>query len=322
VGRQYSTCGARSLGVELPLLFQFSIALFTGMVAATFIPPVRKAIPRPVEVLLWVALIVACGLGLLSVTDENARSLTTSVLWGTDRVLNTIVGLLLGGLAGWIVDNRFVIATWLVIVAGIDVLALILLRSMRNARSSEPRVRLREWMEMPVPVVAPARARAASADPLVDVNRRIAAAGAVLGAAMLAKSVDLSIWIRNVMLPREARRLAQAAQAGRVGSRARLESLRDAAAQLQFAARAWYVAAGEPAVSGLAVKAGDAVRTARAARKSLRPAALRPGQVIDIEALLSAQSIGWYGPLTAGPTEQPRGEKDADKPQQTDRLAS
>ena len=43
--RQYSCSGRRSHGVEVPLLLQFSIALFTGMVAATFVPPVRKAIP-------------------------------------------------------------------------------------------------------------------------------------------------------------------------------------------------------------------------------------------------------------------------------------
>jgi hypothetical protein len=144
----------------------------------------------------------------------------------------------------------------------------------------------------------------------------------VLGAAMLTRTVDLSIWIRNVMLPREARRLAHAAQAGRVGSRARLESLRDATAHLQYAARAWYAAAGEPAVNGLAVKANGAVHSARAARRGLRPAALRPGQVVDIQALLSAQSIGWYGPLGAGSNQPRRGEHDAAEPPQTDRLAS
>jgi hypothetical protein len=306
--------------VAIPLLFQFSIALFTGMVAATFFPPVRRAIPRPVEVLLWVALVVACGLGLLSVTDENARNLSTSVFWATDRVVNTIVGLLLGGLGAWIMDNRFSIATCLAIVAGIDAFALIVLRSIRAARPWQPRVRLREWMEVPVPVAsAPARARSGAAYPPIDVNRRVAAAGALVGAAMLAKTVDVSIWIRNVMLPREARRLAEAAHAGRVGSRARLESLRDARAHLQYAASAWYAAAGEPAVNGFAVKANDA---ARAARKGLRPAALRPGQIVDIQALVSAQSIGWYGPLSAAATEQPRGEQDADQSQQTDRLAS
>ena len=69
----------------MPLLLQFSIALFTGMVAATFVPPIRRSIPRPVEVLLWVALITACAIGLSSVTSENARNLTTSVVWASDN---------------------------------------------------------------------------------------------------------------------------------------------------------------------------------------------------------------------------------------------
>ena len=80
--------------MELPLLLQFSIALFTGMVAVTFVPSIRKAIPRPVEVLLWIALITACGIGLLSVTDANARNLSASIFWASEKVIKTIVGLL------------------------------------------------------------------------------------------------------------------------------------------------------------------------------------------------------------------------------------
>jgi len=322
-GGQYSRRGARSLGVESPLLLQFGIALFTGMVAATFVPAVRKAIPTPVEVLLWVALMVVCSLGLLSITDGNARNLTASLIWATDQVINTVISLLLGGVAGWIAANRLEIATWFAVLGGADVFALLVLRSMRASRASQPRVRLREWMELPVPA-GPAHARGrATSRPLRAINRRLAAAAMVLGAATLAGMVDASIWIRNVMLPREARRLSRAARAGRVGSRARLESMREAVAHLQFAAQSWYAAAGEPAVSGmaggLAVKANEAVRTAR---RGLRPAALRPGQVIDIHALLSAQSIGWYGPLSTGPSQPPMGEHDATEQSQTERLAS
>jgi hypothetical protein len=301
----------------MPLLLQFAIALCTGMVAATFIPPVRKAIPRPVEVVMWIALIVVCTVGMVAVSDSNARNLTTSLFWGVDHVINTIVGLVLGGVWSWIYDHRFPIATWLVLLADADLFALVLIRLVRRSRPWQPRVRLREWMEVPVP--AAARARVAQADPLVDVNRRLAAGSVVLGAAVLARTVDLSIWIRNVMLPREQRRLVEAARAGRAGSHARLETLRDAAGHLQYAARSWYEAAGQPAMSGLAVKAGS---TARAAGKTLRPVALKPGQVIDIQALLSAQSIGWYGPVSAAPAETTRGDIDADQSAKADRLAS
>jgi hypothetical protein len=307
--------------VEGPLLLQFSIALFTGMLAATFVPPVRRSIPRFVEVVLWIGLVVACTIGVISITDPNARELSASAAWGVDQLLSTLVALSLGGVASWLSENRFVLATWLVIVAGVDIFALILRSSMRSGMGWQPRVRLHEWMELPVPAAA-GRRPVLMTDPLVDLNRKIAAGMAVLAAIALAKLVVLSIWVRDVALPREARRLAHAAEAGRLGSRARLESLRDATAHMQFAARAWYAAAGEPAVNSLAVKANGAVRTARAAQRGFRPPAPRPGQVIDIQALLSAQSIGWYGPLSAEPTPDLDGDNDAAESQESDRLAS
>jgi hypothetical protein len=298
-------------------MLQFLIALFTGMVAATFVPPVRRAIPRPVEIFLWVAFVTVCVLGVASITDPNTRELSTSAVWGADQIINTTVGLVLGGVGGWLSDHRFSVTSWLVIVAGIDILALMFLGSLRRLRQSRPRIRLREWMEIPIPAPEAALGRRlqATADPLAGVNRRIAGWSAIAATAALAKIVDVSIWIRDVLVPRQAGRLAQAAAAGRVQSKARLETLRDATAHLQFAARSWYAAAGEPVINELAS------RTARAARRSLRPVALRPGEVIDIQALLSAQSIGWYGPLTAGPLPSP-GELDAAESQSSDRLAS
>lgn len=309
--------------MELPLLLQFLIALFTGMVAATFVPYVRRSIPRAAEVLLWIALVSVCVVGVVNITDRNARELTASAAWGADQIIGTLATLVLGGLGGWISVHRFSIASWLLIVAGIDIFALVLIGSLRSARSWEPRVRLGEWMELPVLQPVPARRQMLMADPLADVNRRLAAASALAGAAVLAKMVEAWIWIRDVLLPRLAHRLTQAAAAGRVESRARLDSLSDATAHVQYAARAWYVSACEPAISGLAGKANDAtVRTARALRRSLRPARLRAGEVVDIQALLSAQSIGWYGPLSAGPTAPPHEVEDVDESQPSDRLAS
>lgn len=302
--------------MEVPLLLQFSIALFTGMVAATFVPPVRRAIPKPVEILLWVALVTVCVLGVASITDRNARELSTAALWGADQLFNTTVGLTLGGVGGWIYDHRFPIASWLVIIAGADILGLMFIRSARSAREWQPRVRLREWMEIPVAAQPASGARsAAGADPLADVNRRIAAFAAIAATTALATLVEMSIWVRDVIVPRQAGRLARAAVAGQVESRARLESLRDATAHLQYAARSWYSAAGEPVITDLAA------RTARAAKRSLKPVALRPGEIIDIQALLGAQSIGWYGPLTTGPMPPPGGN-DAAEPPRSDRLAS
>src|SRR5947209_8704423 len=285
-----------------------------GMVAATFVPPVRRSIPRSVEVFLWIALVTACVLGVMSITDPNARELSASAVWAADQIVSTLIGLIFGGVGAWVSEHRFSIASWMIMIAGADIFALMFISSWRNSRAWRPRVRLREWMELPVP------ARSVPlTEPTADVNHRLAAGSAVMGAAVLTKMVDASIWFRDVMLPREARRLAKAAEAGRLDSRTRLESLREASAHLQYAARAWYVAAGEPAINGIAIKATDA---ARVAQRSLRPARLRAGQVIDIQALLSAQSIGWYGPLSAGPIEPPHGEQDVPEPPESDRLAS
>ena len=304
--------------MEVPLGLQFSIALFTGMVAATFIPPVRKSIPKVVEVGLWMAFLGACFIGVTSVTDPNARNLSVTAVWALDQVVNTIAGLLFAGAAGWVSDNRFQIASWMVIVAGADVFALILIRSMRSAAPWEPRVRLGEWMELPLQSRAPVP-QPVVADPLVDVNRRLAGASTVLGAAMLSRTLNFSTWIRNVMLPHELRRLMGAARSGGAGSRAGVESVRDATAHLGFAARAWYAAAGRPAGNGVAPKASGA---GRSARRGLGPAAMRAAEVVDIQALVSAQSIGWYGPLGAVPAEPSRGDNDDTDSERPDTLAS
>src|SRR5439155_512290 len=81
-----------------------------------------------------------------------------------------------------------------------------------------------------IAAVAPARRPVVVADPVINLNRRLAAAGAVAGTAALTRVLDASIWFRDVMLPRQAQRLTQAAKSGRVESRARLESLREASA--------------------------------------------------------------------------------------------
>jgi hypothetical protein len=299
-----------------PLLLQLSIALFTGMVAATLVPPVRAAIPKPIEIMLWVALVCVCLLGVAGITDANARELSASAAWGADQIINTLISLMLGGVATWILEHRFAIASWLVLVAGADIFALMFLGSLRSAQPWQPRVRLREWMELPVAgsEAATARHRAVPADPLADVNRRLAAASALAGAALLAGMRDLTIWIRDVLVPRQAPRLADATATGRIGTRDRLDSLRDATAHLSYAARAWCTVAGEPAFNGLAA------RTAWAAKRGLKPVVQQPGDVIDIRAPISAQSIGWYGP-PAGPNLAP-GELDVAESERSDRLAS
>jgi hypothetical protein len=321
----------RFLGVATPLIFQFSIALFTGMVAATLAPPVRRVVPRPVEITLWAMLVVACVFGVLSITNPHARELTMSAFWGVDQIIMTLAGLLGAGLTGWLHDTRFTLATCLTIACGVDLMALALLRSYREGRAWQPRVRLYEWMELPrlaVPAIEPVAVPYAPD----ELSRKLEAAMAVGGTALLAWAVRFLIWARDVMLPQQAARVARAAAAGRVESRAGLESLRNTVAQLQFAARAWYVAAGAPAVRagasrlGLAdfnspaAQATEAVRSIGSGGADGGAPAATPGRVIDIQVLVSALSIGWYGPMRPASTVQ--AEEGEDESQQTGRLAS
>jgi hypothetical protein len=282
--------------VEIPLLLQFCIALFTGMVAATFVPPIRKSIPRLVEVGMWLALIAVCTLGVLSVSDASVRELSASALWGVNQVINTIAGLLLSGAGGWVSDHRFDLASWLVIVAGADIFTLMLLRSLREAALWRPRIRLREWVELPMPLPLAPAAEPVRADPLAAFNRRLAGAGAVLGSSMLARTTGLSNRAREAM---HGGALARVADAGHTRTRARLEALRDAGDHLQFAARSWYSAVSEARKTG------------------------RQGQVIDMHARWGTQSIGGYGPPSAETAQPSRREKrDAAESQRPDSLAS
>jgi hypothetical protein len=304
----------------MPLLLQFSIALFTGMVAATLVPPVRRVVPRPIEITLWVVLVAVCVFGVVSITNPRARELTASAFWGVDQVIVTLAGLTGAGLTGWLHDNRSTLATCLTIACGVDVVALALLRSYRKGRAWQPRVRLYEWMELPR-LTAPAAAPVAVPYAVDGLSRRLEAAMAVAGAALLARAVDFLIWSRDVMLPQQVARLAHAASVGGVESRAGLESLRDTAAQLRFAARAWYLAAGAPAVNTLSAKAGEAVRTIGSAGSEEGAPDAAPGRVVDIRVLVSALSSGWYGPTRPVSVVQAE-EEDEDESQQTGRLAS
>ena len=262
--------------MEVALLLQFSIALFTGMVAATLVPPVRRVVPRPVEIAMWVVLAVVCVIGVLSITNPHAKELTGSVFWGMDQIITTLVGLLGAGVTASLVDNRFGIATALTLACGADVMALALLRSQRKSRGWQPIVRLYEWMELPrlVPVVEPVEVPYA----IDELNRKWAAAMAVAGAAVLTWLVHFSIW-----------------------------------------ARAWYVTAGKPALTGLARRVSAAVLSIGSGGGGATE--LAPGRLVDIHVLPRVRSIGWYGPRRPAASIHAE-EEDEDESQQTGRLAS
>jgi hypothetical protein len=206
---------------------------------------------------MWAVLVVVCVIGVSSLTNPHARELTASVFWGVDQIITTLAALLGAGLTGWLVENRFTIATWLTLACGADIMALALLRSRRKSRGWQPRIRLVEWMELPRLTPAPPPVVVPYA--IDEWNRKLAAAMAVAGPVLLAWSGDFLIWTRDVLLPQLARRLAPAAEAA-------------------------------------------------------------PGHVVDIRVLVTAFSLGWYGPLR--PVGAVHAEEEEDESQETGRLAS
>jgi hypothetical protein len=80
------------------------------------------------------------------------------------------------------------------------------------------------------------------------------------------------------------------------------------------------VAAGAPAANGLAARATETVRTIGRGRSYDGAPDVTAGRGVDIRVLVSAQSIGWYGPMRPASTVQ--AEQDEDESQQTGRLAS
>jgi hypothetical protein len=249
---------------------QLSVALLAGTAAAMIVSPVRQSVPRWVEALVWIGLIVACWLAVTNLKEANVRFLTVSLAWGVDQIVKTSVGLMLAGLLAWMSDHRYPIAYGVVIALGADSLLLALTRTHRQAEESLPRIMLGDWIEIPLQRT-PARVEVPYA--MDELNRRAEHAAAMLGAAFLTWLVTLMIWTRDVVIPGARARQAQVLATG-------IESLRERAMQLRAGARA-----------------GRAGRVLRRAAFGDADHALTDEQVINISALLRAQSIGWYGPI-------------------------
>ncbi|HSS93054.1 MAG TPA: hypothetical protein VLR46_03585 [Candidatus Dormibacteraeota bacterium] len=299
------------------------MALFAGMAAAMIVPPVRRSVPRWAEALVWLGLIVTCWLAVTNIQQANTRYLTESAAWGADQIVNTTIGLLFVNLLGWLPEHRFAIANAGVVLLFTDILLLALVRSHRKAKEQQPRILLGEWIELPLRrTPAPAGVPYA----MDDLNRRAEHATAMLGAAFLTWLVQMLIWTRDVVVPRATARQARAIEAGRVHAASGLESLRERTTiQLQAAARAWRTAHA-PAITGLAAKAGqilDRVAVGDAALAAYGgDRAMTDEQVINVRALLSAQSIGWYGPIVPAPAGRKGSDRDEGQGHESDRLAS
>src|SRR4029077_1446569 len=191
-------------------------------------------------------LIVWCWMAITGLGQANSRFLTESIAWGSDRIVNTTLGIMFAALLGWVVEHRFVIANVVVTLAGADLLALALVWSWRVGQGRQPRIALREWFEVPLDRNAvPAQVIVPYA--LDEWNPRVERALRRLGAAILKRIVPL------ITAP--------------------------------------YVRA------------------------------VTEADVIDVHAVMSAQSIGWYGPIVLASEPNRRTLADSMDHEQ-DRLAS
>jgi hypothetical protein len=298
-----------------PLGLQFSIALCTGMVAATFAPSVRRSIPRWFEIALWVALIFVCWLGIASINQPQVRELTDSVNWAVGRIMSTLLGLAGASLTDTLAANRFAIAGAVVFLFWIALFALALISSRRQGLGWQPEVRLRDWMELPRAAVAVVAAPAGSTA-IDELNERLAAASAEAGAAAATWSVQFLIWARDVGLPRAEARLALAAAVGRVETRVWLETVRETARELESGARTRFEGSG-PEVNKLALKVAAILNGVVDAEHRIVPGAKSIAQVVDLQALRIAQTLGRIDKAAAS-TE----EKEEENAEQSGRLAS
>jgi hypothetical protein len=262
------------------------VALFAGMAAAMVVPRVRRSVPSVVEGIIWLGLIVACWMAITHVEQANVRYLTESAAWGADQIINTTIALMFAAMFAWIGEHRFVIANVVVLMLGADMLALALVRGYRQAESSLPRIKLGEWIEIPLhhaPAIQPAVVPYA----MEEWNRRAERAAAMLAAAFLVWFVQMLFWTRDVVVPRARARQALA-------------------------------------VSGLAVRAGialDKVAIGQSGLAGLGDQNLTDDQVIDIHTLMGAQSIGWYGPVLPAPDARAL-QREEGSETEPDRLAS
>ena len=187
------------------IVSELLIVLFAGMVGFVIM---RRGIPRSVELVLWIGLVWVCVLGVTSTHDKQTRTLTAAAVWGSTQIMGTIAGLTGHGMMTWIYDNRMTVADWVVLLFGFDLLVLVLLRTHRKTRAWRPRVRLRDWMEMPqpgrpqpVPVPAPVTSG------VDELNERFNEWAPDAAAAATTRLTLALIWALEVVMPAAGRTL-------------------------------------------------------------------------------------------------------------------
>lgn len=284
------------------MVSEFLIALFVGLVLiATF----RRNTPIAVEIVLWIGLVWVCVLGITGNNAPAARALTGAAVWGLSQMVGSVAGLAEQGTFQWLVDRRFAIADWFVLLFGVDLLVLTLMLTRREALGWQPRIRLGgDWMELPrLPRPVPAPVTVSAVD---EINRRFNLWAPVATAAALTWLTLLLIWTGDVVIPTTGRKLKGAA-------------LRAEMARRRLAATNWH---------GLLEKAGTEPRRLTEQVVDIdvlarRASAVRSKAAGWLTEMGTAPQVNWFGGYTMLPPEADGGiDIDVTERDRRDRLAS
>lgn len=198
-------------------------SLIGVFVAMALVVTFRRRTHRAVELAVWLGLIWVCVVAVAGTDHPQARALTAATVWGTAQMAGTILDLVRQGVFQATYEARFLLADWVVLLAGVDVLVLALVVTERQAGVRMSATRLRDWRLLPrLRTARPARPATA-----VDVlNQRFNAWSAPAAAASLMWSTLFFIWLRDVEIPNAVRALKNIAfPAGGTSPRVTTESV-------------------------------------------------------------------------------------------------
>lgn len=142
-----------------------SDALIGVFIVVVGVVTIRRRTPRAIELAAWIGLIWACVHAVAATRNQQAWALTAVAAWGTTQIAATIIDVLSQGASRWTAASRFALADWAVLILGIDMLALALVSTRRQAEGWQPTIKLRDWMEVPrLSRSAPAAAKVSALD--------------------------------------------------------------------------------------------------------------------------------------------------------------
>jgi hypothetical protein len=185
-----------------PSIAESLVGLFVAM---TLVVTFRRRTSRAIELAVWIGLVWVCIVAVARAGDPQARALTAAAAWGAAQVIGMVLDLAGQDVLRWMYLNRFLIADWVVLAVGVDVLLLALVAARRQADAGTPVTKLREWWVLP-------RLRATQPEPapvygVEKLNQRFSAWWGPAAAATAMAATLFAIWWRDVEIPRVARAL-------------------------------------------------------------------------------------------------------------------